>query len=89
MKKKLVSPRYNISDLFLDYYYYEDWFASPLEGDEKVPTMPPPEGEEEEKSKEEKGLKILTPNKLLTTLSILLAQIIAGNYSNKLKDKTR
>ena len=89
MKKKLVSPRYNISDLFLDYYYYEDWFASPLEGDEKVPTMPPPEGEEEEKSKEEKGLKILTPSKLLTTLSILLAQIIAGNYSNKLKDKTR
>ena len=51
--------------------------------------MPPPEGEEEEKSKEEKGLKILTPNKLLATLSILLAQIIAGNYSNKLKDKTR
>ena len=38
---------------------------APLEGDEKV--------------KERKGLKILTPIKLLTRLSILLAQIKAGN----------
>lgn len=48
--------------------------------------MPPPEGEEEEKSKEEKGLKILTPNKLLSRLQIL-AQIKAGNDSNKLKNE--
>ena len=32
-----------------------------------------------------KGLNILTPNKALTRLSILLAQIKAGNNSNKLK----
>ena len=30
-------------------------------------------------------LKILTPNKLLTRLPILLAQIKAGNNSNKFK----
>ena len=36
---------------------------------------------------EEKGLKILTLNKLLTTLSVLLAQIKAGNNSYKLKNE--
>ena len=41
--------------------------------------MPPLTGDEE--AKEEKELKILTPNKLLTRLQILLAQIKAGNNS--------
>ena len=41
------------------------------------------------KVKERKGLKILTPNKLLTRLSILLAQIKIGNDSNKLKNEIR
>ena len=48
--------------------------------------MPPLEDEE---VKEGKGLKILTPNKFLTRLSILLAQIKAGNNSYKLKNKIR
>ena len=34
-------------------------------------------------------MKILTPNKLLTRLPILLAQIKAGNNSYKLKNKIR
>ena len=34
--------------------------------------------------KERIGLKILTPNKLLTRLPVLLAKIKAGNNSNKL-----
>ena len=38
--------------------------------------------------KEGKGLKILTPNKLLNRLSISLAQIKAANNSNKLKKKS-
>ena len=46
------------------------------------------EGDEEE-VKEEKGLKILTQNKLLSRLSILLAQIKAGNNSNKLINEIR
>ena len=39
--------------------------------------------------KEEKGLKNLTPYKLLTKIAILLAQIRAGNYSHKLKNEIR
>ena len=42
----------------------------------------PPLGDEEEVN-EGKGLKILTRNKLLTRLPILLAQIKAGNNSYK------
>ena len=39
-----------------------------------LPLMPPLKGDEEE-VKEGTGLKILTPNKLLTRFPILLAQI--------------
>ena len=39
--------------------------------------MLPLEGNEEEEEKELKGLKILTPIKLLTRLPVLLAQIKA------------
>ena len=61
---------------------------SPLEGDEDLSDIPPLEGEEEE-VKEEKGLKILNLNKLLTRLPILVEQIKAGNNSNKLKNEVR
>ena len=44
---------------------------------------------DEEKVKEEKELKILTPNKLLRRLPMLLAQIKAGNNSYKLKYEIR
>ena len=47
--------------------------------------MPLIEGDEDE-LKERKGLKLLTPNKLLNRLPILLAQINAGNNSYKLKN---
>ena len=50
--------------------------------------MPPLEGDEEE-VKEGKGLKILTGNKLLPRLPVLLAQIKAGNNSYKLKNEIR
>ena len=50
--------------------------------------MPLLEGDEEE-VREGKGIKILTPSKLLTRLTILLAQIKAGNNSNKLKNEIR
>ena len=43
-------------------------------------------GDEE---KEGKGLKLLTPNKLLTRLPILLAQIKAGKNSYKLRNEIR
>ena len=50
--------------------------------------MPPLEGNEEE-LKERTGLKVLTPNKLLTRLPILSAYIKAGNNSYKSKKELR
>ena len=38
---------------------------------------------------EGKGLKILTPNQMLSRLPIALAQLQAGNNSNKLKNEIR
>ena len=49
--------------------------------------MPPLEGDE--KIKEGKGSKILTPNKLLTRYPKLLAKIKAGNNLDKLKNEIR
>ena len=40
-------------------------------------------------SKKAKGLKILNNKQMLNRLPILLAQIEAGNNSNKLKNETR
>ena len=40
-------------------------------------------------SKNGKGLKIINNKQMLNCLPILLAQIEAGNNSNKLKNKTR
>ena len=45
-----------------------------------------PTGEESAKGK---GLKILTPNQMLNRLPITLAQLNAGNNSEKLKHKIR
>ena len=43
----------------------------------------------DDKVKAGKGLKILTQNKLLTRLHVLLAQVKAGNNSYKLKSEIR
>ena len=48
----------------------------------------PLEDDEEEVIKG-KGLKILTPKKLLTRLPLSLAQVKAGNSSHKLKNEIR
>ena len=55
-----------------------------LGSDKEVSPMPPLEGN---KKVEGKGIKIFTPNKLLTRLPVSLAQIIAGNNSYKLKNE--
>ena len=36
-----------------------------------------------------KGLKTITPNQMLSRLPIFLAQLNAGNYSEKLKNEIR
>ena len=43
----------------------------------------------EESATEGKGLKILTPNQMLSRLPISLAQLNGGNNSEKLKNKIR
>ena len=50
--------------------------------------MPPLEGNEE-KEKEEKGIQVVTPNKLSIRFLVLLPQKKAGNNSYKLKSKIR
>ena len=46
--------------------------------------MPPPESDKEEVKE---GKRILTPNKILTRLSVSLAQMKAVNNSYKLKNE--
>ena len=43
--------------------------------------------ESEESATEGKGLKILTPSHILSRLPIFLAQLTAGNNSEKLKNE--
>ena len=42
-----------------------------------------------EQKQQEKGLKILTPSQILSGLPITLAQLQAGNNSEKLKNEIR
>ena len=62
--------------------------------DEELDTTILPDLESEESVAERrnqlgKGLKILTPNQLLSRLPISLAQLKAGNNSEKLKNEIR
>ena len=69
---------------------------------DKVKELPPNEGVKENKilktaktilgfnwQKQGKGLKILTPNQMLSRLPIFLAQLKVGNNSEKLKNEIR
>ena len=79
-------------NLPIDLHFDEDDLPPmlPLEGDKEV-TLEPGEAIAEgmklnlqKRKTTGTGLKILTPNKLLTRLSILLEQIKAGNKSQKI-----
>ena len=86
-----MGDKYDPINLYLETYSYGGWYENEELTDKKESVdlcdMPTLEGDEEE-IKEGKGLKILTPNKLPTRLPILLAQIKAGNNSNKLKNES-
>ena len=86
----------NVMLIYFLKHNYDNWFekeelddttSSKIYKEESadLSDMAPLEGDE----KEGKGLKILTPSKLLTKLPILLAQIKAGNNSNKLKKRNQ
>ena len=64
------------------------WWKSTMPQLEEIPVRAMPQLEQYEKV-EVTAIKILTPNKLLTKLSIPLAQIKALNNSFKLKDEIR
>ena len=96
-KRNKMKHKYEPRKLFLETYNYYVWFENQESSDTKrksdkeesvdLSCMSSVEGDEE--VKEGKGLKNLTPNKLLTRLPLLLAQIKAGNNSYNLKNKIR
>ena len=98
-KRNKIDPKYDPKNLFLEGYDYSVWSENEEElSDQKeladkeetvdLSDVLPLEGDEEE-VKGGKGLKVLTPNKLLTRLLMLLAQIKAGSNSCKLKNEIR
>ena len=73
---------------------YIDGFQVEKETDEEMDTTIMPELESEESAAERRnqqgeGVKILTPNQMLNRLPISLAQLKAGNNSEKLKNEIR
>ena len=104
-KRKLHDKYDPVNLFLVDADNYDNWFENEewadsarkideeesdlpaLEGDEEESDMPPQEGDE--KVREENGVQILTPTKLLTRLPILSAQIKAGNNSYKLKNEIK
>ena len=54
-----------------------------------IPELESEESSEQEKNQKGEGLKILTPNQMLSRLPITLAQLKAGNNSEKLKNEIR
>ena len=97
-RKKKIDHKYKLKKLYLKGYNYKVWSKNEKKSTDKeestdkkesvdLSDMPPLEGDE--KLKEGKGLKNLTPNKLLTRLPILLAQIKTRNNSYKLKYEIR
>ena len=92
-KRCKMNPKYDSFNLTLDAFDYDEWYTEESDYSivkvikKKIDNLPPLEGDKE--AKERKWLKILTLNKLLTRLPVLLAQIKTGNNSNKLKNEMR
>ena len=94
VEKEVIDKKYDPINLFLIENDYSKWCGkeddeADEEGFVNIEPMLLPEGNEEEVKEKGKGLKMLTPNKVLTRLSVLLAQIKAGNNSYKLRNEIR
>ena len=80
-----------IDNLIFKTFDYDGWFTKEELDDEEesvdLSHMRPLEGDEE--VKEGKGSKMLAPNKLLTRLPMILAQIKAGNNLDRSKNEIR
>ena len=85
----------NLKNLELATYSYDDEKEESVDRTTKLdkkgsgPSPSMPLGGNEEEVKEGKWLKILSPNKLLTRLAVLLEIIKAGNNSYKSKNGIR
>ena len=69
---------HNFIDVFPVGYDYDNWFMKTNDKD-LIEILSMMSLESDNEVKEVKGLKILTPNKLLTRLPVLLAEIKAAN----------
>ena len=93
--KKLFFIREEIINAFKKGIFpYIDGFQVEKETDEEMDSIIMSELESEEsaaerRNQEGKGIKTLTPNQMLSRLSISLAQLKAGNNSEKLKNEIR
>ena len=91
----LYSIKKEIIDAFKrGIFPYINGFQVEKETDEEMDTTIMPELESEESAAEKrnqqgKGLKTLTPSQMLSRLPISLAQLKAGNNSEKLKNEIR
>ena len=92
VEKEVIDKKYDPINLFLRENDYSKWCGkeddeADEEGFVNIEPMLLPEGNEEEVKEKGKGLKMLTPNKVLTRLPVLLAQIKVGNNSYKLRNE--
>ena len=70
--------------------YFKHLVRKIVDANKKLDDMPDLETEESAAQRQqEQGLKILTPEQMITRLPILLAQLKAGNNSQKLKNEIR
>ena len=88
--KKIKKDRQNMSEdeiknKRLD--YLKDLVKGIIDANKKLDDMPDLESEESATERQKgQGLKIFTPKQMITGLLILLAQLKAGNNSQKLKN---
>ena len=87
-QKRKLGNVYKSTNLFFETYNYDARYENEESTDKEESTdlfdMPSLEGDEEINKR--KRIKILTPNKFLTRIPILLAQIKSGNNSDNLKN---
>ena len=88
-KIRSTQPRQKMLQIF---NYLKENFNEPKTDDEELNTIDMPDSESEEsaaqrRNQQGKGLKILTPNQMLSRLPISLVQLKAGNNSQKLKNQ--
>ena len=70
--------------------YLKDLVRKIVDANQKLDDMPDLETEEATTERQQgQGLKIMTPRQMITRFPILLAQVKAGNNSQKLKNEIR